>query len=230
LNKFIPIAVVIIIIAIVGFALIPSLADDSIQICENNSKVISIKQASGFASIQARSTSPTLKQNTDVSIQPIGIYEFVLKPGSTGHVKMTYDFCPNTFGFQSNRTATHSELTELFQSYNSTNQLVTYLRIAKAENNNDSAIGEIPLAKEEYSARNATDVGLQIYTSDVTKINSHSVSLTYTIAADPSASQDTYIITNFYGICPAELLTIGDSPNEDSIKYGKGTFYGCPGA
>jgi hypothetical protein len=146
----------------------------------------------------------------------MGIYEFVLKPGSVGHVKMVFDFCPSVFEMQSSRTLNYSELNELFQSSNSTNQIIHKLN--EKPPSNDAVLTEIP---------NAMDVGLRIDASDITKLNNHAVGVTYTISSEPSADKATYVITNFYGICPGELLTIGDRPNENSLEWVKGPFYGC---
>lgn len=208
------------------------LNSNSIQICDDGSKAISITRAGGFVTIKSRSHSPTLQQDTDVSIQPAGIYEFVLKPGSVGHVKMTYDFCPNAFGLQPSRTANYSELNELFQSRNSTNKEVIY-KLNDNFNDTISGNGAFQLltapTDQLLIEDNPAKVGLQIYPSDLTKLNAHAVSVTYTISAEPSVNKTTYVFTNFYGICPGELLTVGESPNEHSLKWATGTFNGCSG-
>jgi len=218
------------IIAILAITILPSLGGNSIQICDNNSKTSSIKYATGFALIQPGNPfTQALQQNTDVSIQPVGIYEFVLKPGSVGYVKMVYDFCPNAFGFQPSRTANYSELSKLFQSVNSTNQIMYRLN-DKPDNNNGTDLMSLNDNQELITeVLNATGVGIRIYPSDLVILNSHSVSVTYAVSAEPSAYKATYVITNFYGICPAELLTVGDAPNEESREYAKGPFYGCSG-
>ena len=104
------------------------------------------------------------------------------------------------------RTANYSELNELFQSYSSPNR---------------------PIAKFNDPV-NATDVGLRICFSNLTKTGIHSVSVTYVISAEPDADKATYRITNFYGICGGEILTIGDEPNDNSFELVKGPYYGCP--
>ena len=81
--------------------------------------------------------------------------------------------------------------------------------------------------KQLSEALNASDVGLRIFPSHLTKLGIHSLSVTYAISAQPDANKATYVITNFYGICPGELLTIGDKPNDYSLQWAKGTFYGC---
>lgn len=203
----------------------------SIQVCDNSPKAVSITYASGFVLIQARSSSPALKQDTDVSIQPVGIYEFVLKPGSIGYVNVAYDFCPNAFGTQPSRTANYSELTNLFQSSTSPNYIIYKLNGNNASRANNGAfeLQSNPNDQLLTEVLNVTDVGLRIDASDLTKLNTHAVSARYTISAEPTAERATYVISKFYGICPGELLTIGDTANDNSLQWVKGPFYGCTG-
>ena len=208
------------IIAILAFA-ISAQTSGSIQVCENP-PTVSLTHVTGFAMIQSRPTPYTLRQDTDLSIQPVGRYEFVLKPGSVGHVKMAYDFCPNTFLNQPSRTANYSELSKLFESRSSPTEIIYKLN-DKPGNNTSS---DNQLLSEVH---NATDVGLRIFPSDLTKLGIHSLAVTYIISAEPDADKATYVITNFYGICPGELLTIGDKPNENSLQWARGPFYGCGG-
>ena len=206
------------IIAILALA-ISAQTSGSIQVCENP-PTVSLTHVTGFAMIQSRPTPYTLKQDTDLSNQPVGRYEFVLKPGSVGHVKMAYDFCPNAFLTQPSRTANYSELNKLFQSRSSPNEIIYKLN-DKPDNSTSS---DKQLLSEVL---NATDVGLRIFPSDLTKLGIHSLAVTYVISAEPDADKATYVITSFYGICPGELLTIGVKPNENSLEWAKGTFYGC---
>jgi len=216
------------IIAILALA-ISAQTSGSIQVCENP-PTVSLTHVTGFAMIQSRPASYTLKQDTDLSIQPVGRYEFVLKPGSVGHVKMVYDFCPNAFLTQPSRTANYSELNKLFQSRSSPNEIIYKLN-DKPDNNTSSTGLSITSSDKQLLSEvlNATDVGLRIFPSDLTRLGIHSLAVTYIISAEPDADKATYVITNFYGICPGELLTIGDTPNEKSIQWAKGPFYGCGG-
>ena len=214
-----------VIVAILALA-ISALTSGSIQVCENT-PTVSLKRATGFAMILSRPTPTTLKQDTDLSIQPVGTYEFVLKPGSVGHVKMAYDFCPNAFLLQPSRTANYSELNKLFQSRSSQNEMINRLNDKLDNNTSSTGLSITSSDKQLTEALNASVVGLRISPTDLTKLGIHSLSVTYVVSAEPDADKATYVITSFYGICPGELLTIGDKPNDYSLQWAKGSFYGC---
>src|SRR2546426_5450000 len=206
-------------VAIVILALaISALTSASVQVCENR-PTVSLTHVTGFVTIQSRPTPYTLKQDTDLSIQPMGTYEFVLKPGSVGYVKMAYDFCPNAFLTQPSRTANYSELNKLFQSRSSPNEII--YKLNDKPDNNTSSTGLSMTSNDNLlkEVLNATDVGLRIFPSNLTKLGIHSLSVTYAISADSDADKATYVITNFYGICPGELLTVGDKPNDYSLQW-----------
>ena len=96
-------------------------------------------------------------------------------------------------------------------------------------NSSSNGASQLPPASNGVSAISVTEAGLKIYPPNLAKLNDHAVSVTYTISTEPSAEKQTYIITNFYGICPGELLTVGEVPNELSLEWAKGPFYGCSG-
>jgi hypothetical protein len=172
--------------------------------------------------------SPAFKQDADVRVQPIGTYEFVLKPGSTGYIKMAYDFCPTYFGFHPSRTANYTELNKLIQR---PDQIIHKLNDKLNNTENSGYPFQLPLASDDQqllTGVNATDVGLRVHASDLTKLNSHALSATFTIFAEPNANMTTYIFT-MYGICPGEILTVGEMPNDRSLEWAKGPFYGCHG-
>lgn len=124
-------------------------------------------------------------------------------------------------------TAKYSELNELLQSSNSPNKIIYRLNDNPSSDTTDVlsiTSNDKPLLTEVL---NASDVGLRIDASDLTKLNSHAIRITYTISAEASADEATYVITNFYGICPGELLTIGDRTNDNSLHWARGPFYGC---
>ena len=119
---------------------ISALTSASVQVCENR-PTVSLTHVTGFAMIQSRPGLYKLKQDTDLSNQPIGGYEFVLKPGSVGYVKMAYDFCPNAFLTQPSRTANYSELNKLFQSRSSTSEMISRLNEKLDNSDNTSGLG-----------------------------------------------------------------------------------------
>lgn len=208
-------------IVLAFYMYIPSLANretsSSIQMCDNVQKKISIIQASGFRQIQPRSSSPMIKQDIDVSVSPVGIYEFALMPGSTANLKLSYDFCggPNA---QASRTVQYMELLGLGRPNNSTNPTIYRL-------NNNSQVSNDQL----LTPVNSTDIGLVIHPVTYTKLNDHAITVGYEISAKPDAEKGTYVTNNFYGLCPGELITVGETPNNSSVRWANGSFYGCNG-
>jgi len=217
-------AVIIGIITVIIFAVFIGRDGSSIQVCDGSSRLASIKYAAGFASTKPRSSfSPAFQQDADVSITPAGRYEFVLQPGSLGQVKISYDFCPNAFILAHSTTLNYSES---FPSTYSPSQ--TIYRLNDRPDSNTTGPLSLTLNNDQdlLTEVNSTDVGVTIFYSDLKKLDSHTLGMTFTISAEPSADRATYVITNF-GICPGELLTIGDTPNERSLEWANGAFYGC---
>jgi hypothetical protein len=210
--------------------------------CDDVVPASSILKTSGFVMIKPRTSSatPDLTPSVPPTGNKSGIYEFVLKPGSKAAVTMSYDFCPggiskslvNTSG---NKT-TSAELKTFFESFNSTNKGIYKLNldaISKSDNATNGPLGSLAtnanqLPSTEYISK-ANGTGVKILPSNITKVSDQSIKVTYAIIAEPSAIKATYIITNFYGICPGEILTVGDEPNEKSAEWAKGPFYGCVG-
>lgn len=199
----------------------------------------SILEANGFVDIKPRtSATPELTSGVPTPGNKPGIYEFVLKPGSTGAVAMSYDFCQgigeSIFNSLDNKT-TNEELQVFFDSFNSTSRGIYKLNadsLSRSSNTSQDPFGSLTTKNDALPAAyvpHANGTGVDIHASSITKISDQAVKVTYMVSAEPSAVNATYILTNFYGICPGELLTIGDKPNEASQEWSKGPFYGCVG-
>ncbi|AIF85043.1 hypothetical protein NTE_03008 [Candidatus Nitrososphaera evergladensis SR1] len=207
--------------------------------CNDVLPATSILETNGFVTIKPRtSATPELTPGVPTSGNEPGIYEFVLKPGSTGIVTMSYDFCAgkgeSVVNSSDNKT-TSGELKIFFDSFNSTNKGIDKLN-AEAFSSSDNTPKD-PLSSlmtknnvlPTTHISHANETGVDIRTSNITRTSDHAVKVTYVISADPSSNKATYIITNFFRTCPGELLTIGDEPNEKSAEWAKGPFYGCVG-
>jgi hypothetical protein len=70
---------------------------------------------------------------------------------------------------------------------------------------------------------------LTVSIANLTQVNGHSVQVTYDIAsALNSTSSDTYTGIRFYKVCPGEIVTIGDKPNDRVANaWLEGPSYGC---
>ena len=134
---------------------------------------------------------------------------------------MTYDFCPGEgqvlgeeiSGF---RTVSSGELRDIFDQTNSTNKEM-YILNEDAQANTDRLTYVSP----------GSSVSIKIYPEEITKSSDHTVKVIYAVTASPSADRATFITTNFYRVCPGEILTIGDEMNEESLEWARGPFYGC---
>ena len=193
--------------------------------CEDSSiaAAVSIVDVDGFVAVQPRtSATPEIVPGTPTSGPAIGIYEFVLQPGSTGNITMTYDFCPTegqVFGEQPRFNIINStELRYIFDQTNSTNKEM-YVLNEDAQANTDRLTYVTP----------GSSTGIKIYPEEISKVNEHAVEVTYTISASHAADEATFITANFYRVCPGEILTIGGDVNEGSLEWASGPFYGCAG-
>lgn len=179
---------------------------------------VSITDVKGFMAVKPRtSATPEIIPGTPTPGPEIGIYEFVLRPGSTGEITTIYDFCPSIGKALSNSTKyvnlDSNELRNIFDQTNSTNREMHRFN-ANAEST--------------YVPPGAP-TGVEIYPSDFAKVNENSVKVIYTISATPEADRATYITANFLRVCPGEILTIGNEANEESSQWASGPFYGCQG-
>lgn len=183
----------------------------------------SITDVNGFVTVEPRtSATPEIILGTHTPGPAIGIYEFVLQPGSTGEITMVYDFCPSEGKILDDNSTNYvvldsTELRNIFDQNNSTNEGM-YVLNEDAQANIDRLI-QVP----------GNSTGVRIYPSEIAKVNDHSVEVTYTISANSDAEKVTYITANFYDVCPGEILTIGDEVNDESSEWASGPFYGCAG-
>lgn len=183
---------------------------------------VSIVDVDGFVAVQPRtSTTPEIVPGTPTSGPRIGIYEFVLQPGSTGSIIMTYDFCPaerQVMGEEPSRLniVNSTELRYIFDQTNSTNSGM-YILNEEAKSSVDRLIFVPP--------GNSTEI--TISAGEITKVDEHTIEVIYAISASPEADDATFITANFYKVCPGEILTIGKELNEKSLDWSKGPFYGC---
>jgi hypothetical protein len=193
--------------------------------CEDSSipAAASIVDVDGFLAVQPRtSATPEIVPGEPTPGPRIGIYEFVLQPGSTGNITMTYDFCPaqgQVLGEQPRFNIVNStEIRNILDETNSTNKEI-YLLNEEARASIDRLIYIPP----------GSSSGVKIYTGEIFRVDEHTVKVVYTISAGPAADEATFITANFYRVCPGAILTIGDGLNEQSLKWASGPFYGCSG-
>jgi hypothetical protein len=184
----------------------------------------SIVDVDGFVTVQPRTfATPEIVPGTPTPGLAVGIYEFVLRPGSTGHIAMTYDFCPpqgqvadeKPLGFN---IVNSTELRHIFDQTNSTNREM-YVLDADAEENADLLTYVPP----------GSSTGIKIYAEEIAKLSEHALKVNYAVTASSTIQEGTFITANFYRVCPGEILTVGDDVNEESSKWASGPFYGCSG-
>lgn len=211
-----------------------------IQQCQGSNAAVSIMNINGFIAAQPRtSATPQITSGVPTPGREIGIYEFVLKPGTMGNITLAYDFCNDATENDTARNSTYhtitnsTELAKLFDSFNSTNHVMYKFKSQSSISDNDKdPLGGIASNSEDSKfatlipAGNSSD--LRISALNLTKVNEHMVEVTYGIEASRSASNNTYHF-GIYGVCWGEILTIGDGPNADSmaVEWAKGPFYGC---
>jgi hypothetical protein len=164
-----------------------------------------------------------------------GLYEFVLKPGSTGYIFTTYDFCPDWTKTGDQTPIYHNSSKEVTELLNPMNNDIFKFKDKVPENATSSdPLGSIATPSDDPIARFGTTIrsenltGAKISPSNITRIDDQSVRITYVIMANNDAENGTYGIS-IAGSCIGEILTIGNAPNENSmaVEMVKGPFYGC---
>lgn len=123
-----------------------------------------------------------------------GLYDFVLKPNSTGHIMMSYDFGEYTTDDVMRRY--HTTLSDTFGTIKDLWKLdgagLVYLPADKAD--------------------------IMVYTSSTVNMTDHAIVVTYTVKANASAEKGTYLISLFQ-TCPGELVTVGEQPYEGPLPW-----------
>jgi hypothetical protein len=165
-----------------------------------------------------------------------GVYEFVLKLGSTGYIFTTYDFCPDWTKTGDQTPIYHNSSKEIVELLNPMNHDIFKFKdkVPQSKNVTSDPLGSMITPSDDPTARFGTIIhpenltGVKIFPSNITKIDDQSVKVTYVITADNNAENGTYGIF-MAGSCIGEILTIGDAPNENSmaVEMVKGPFYGC---
>lgn len=122
-----------------------------------------------------------------------GLYDFVLKPNSTGHITMGYDFREYTTDDVMKRY--HTTLSDAFGTKD----------LWKLDG---SGLVHLPAEK----------TGIRAYASNIVNMTDHAIMVTYTIKANASAENGTYLIPLFQ-TCPGELVTIGERPYEGPLPW-----------
>jgi hypothetical protein len=176
----------------------------AIEQCTAEPHTAYIVNARGFAMVVPRGTSHALDANNSTGSSPMhGPYEFVLKPEHAAYLTLFQDFCP--LGI--NNTRPSYSPVNYYSSVNYSAALVASDFKAIAEDN--------PRTLNETI-------------TNLTKINDHALQVTYAISAPQDNGTGTYMV-GLYGMCPGELLTIGDKPaNNTTIKKFLDTpYYGC---
>jgi hypothetical protein len=125
----------------------------------------SIMDAGGFMTIDTiYKDTPKLILGQRISGETAGLYNFVLKPGSTGYITLVYEFADITQTVLSN--------------YSNFYDFIGPQRISK--------LSEFP---NDYSS---SRIILKI--SDIKNLDEHSIAVTFSVAADISADEGPYLM------------------------------------
>ena len=200
---------------------------------------LSIVDTQGFVTVKpmTNGSTPIIQGAPAPEELRNGVYEFVLKPGSTGYIFATYDFCPDWTKTGDQTPIYHNSSKEVVELLNPMNyDIFKYKdKVPQSENaTRNDPLGSIatpsddPVAKFGTIIRSENLTGVKIFPSNITRIDDQSVKVTYVIMADNDAENGTYGIS-IVGTCTGETLTIGDAPNENSmaVEMAKGPVYGC---
>lgn len=245
---------IIILVTLASFSLFPnplSSSNNEVRTAANNQTssifyvdrcherpALFIVDARGFETVKSMTVGlPTITQGTPVLDGPgNGAYEFVLRPGFTGYIFTTYDFCPDWTKTGDKMPIYHNSTKEIAELLNPMNYDVFRFKdkVPESENaTNSDPLGMItpsegPIARFGAVIPSENFTGVEISIPDIARIDDQSVKLTYFIIAGNNAERGTYGIS-FAGTCTGEILTIGDAPNENSmaVEMVKGPFYGC---
>lgn len=155
-----------------------------------------------------------------------GLFEFVLKPNSSGNITMLYDFSQNTsttgndglFDFFFGRKGTpqyvlaniyHQNMSDYFGNVDISQ--VT----GNSTTNNDNNSNLVFLSRNSIQ-------GMSVYPSNISNVTDRVVKVTYTVKTDDSVKEGTYLLE--LNIYPGELVTIGNAPAKMPLPWDNSTL------
>ena len=137
---------------------------------------------------------------SDIVSSNMGNYEFVLKPGSTGHISMIYVFYPEVMYYGS-----------VEKNYSTVDEILKLHRI------NVNQFFNRDVQRVLLVGNHLGPTAHGVYLNDTTTYyNDTSVKVDFVIKANPDASKGPFAIT--IPGCPYQILTVGNVPYN-------GTFY-----
>lgn len=160
--------------------------------CPQSGFIVSLRNEQGFL---------TARKLTNESSGEPGLFDFVLRPGSTGHLNLTYQVYEPA---HDTHNTTEGVIRDLFSSQNNTAwEMFNWPYYTKHVGVVNGTVRFIVIPDEK--------VGLSVNASTITPTSPYSVDVTYTIRASASAERGTYRIL-LPGMCLGQLVTIGDTP------------------
>lgn len=165
--------------------------------CPDQVTTVSLANTKGFVTTVQHSKGETPNS---------GIYEFVLKPGSTGLITLNYD-------------SPYEDMTaeERIKSAYGKTPAEFYNSMPPSMWNIDKETGRVivdrPASTEE--------TGISVHVKDVTILNDGSVQVAYAIESTSSAENTTYALVMPH-TCPGEILTISEMPYQGILPWSNG--------
>ena len=127
-----------------------------------------------------------------------------------------------------------AEVVEHFDSFSTSNTGIYLLNPDESTDKESNRFGPLSgiLAQRNTTMltfiHGAQDTGISMYAKEISQINDHVVEVKYLLQADAAARLDSYVSTNIWRTCPAQVLTIGYESDNRATDWSSGTFYGCP--
>lgn len=186
-----PILVILLLIGSLPLYLLPQIfgyafgETNVVQHCPAMITDVTLEDATGFVTVNER-----YKDQNGV----LGLYDFVLKPNSSGQITILYDF--REYRVADFMASYHTTLAEVFGPKEEVKKLV------------GAGFAILPVEK----------AGISIYASDITNMTEHIIKVTYTVKAEHNAEKGTYLI-DIFQTCPGELITVGEKPYEGLLPW-----------
>lgn len=165
--------------------------------CPDQLTTVSLAEMKGFVTTVQHSKGETLNS---------GIYEFVLKPGSTGFITLNYG-------------SPYEDITaeERIKSAYGKTPAEFYDSMPPSIWNIDKETGSVIVDRPA----SAEETGVSANVKDVTVLNDGSIQVVYAIESAPSAGRTTYALV-MPQTCPGEILTIGETPYRGVLPWSDG--------
>ena len=182
-----------------------NLANVTVWTCGAGQQIATFVDTDGFANITRAN-----EREKGLPVDWNDFFDFVLKPNSTGHINMSFEFGGQ--GYETNNV-----------SFNGTIQSSMVLGRSSTVSGlfNRTAIYTLD---DPYTSPHIGNLnGISISTINIDNVTDHTLRLTYVIKIDPSAKEGTYGLGIPY-TCPIELLTVGDKSYTGSIPWHRGIY------